>query len=92
MSQVPARVWGFEDRGVLAEGMAADINIFDPDAVEPNLPVLVHDLPGGARRLRQTASGFLATLVNGQVLLEKGEPTGATPGVLLRGPLARSAR
>ena len=89
MTQVPAHAWGFKDRGVLAEGMAADINIFDLSAVSPDLPELLHDLPGGARRLRQTASGFMATLVNGDVLVENGEPTGATPGQLLRGPLAR---
>ena len=89
MSQLPAQAWGFADRGVVAEGMAADLNIFDLETVTPDLPELVHDLPGGARRLRQTATGFLATIVNGEVLLDRGEPTGATPGQLLRGPLAR---
>jgi N-acyl-D-aspartate/D-glutamate deacylase len=89
MSQLPAQAWGFDDRGVVAEGMAADLNVFDLDTVTPDLPELVYDLPGGARRLRQTASGFLATIVNGEVLLDHGEPTGATPGRLLRGPLAR---
>ena len=88
MTQVPAQAWGFSDRGVLAEGMAADMNIFDLATVTPDLPELVYDLPGGARRLRQTASGFKATLVNGQVLVEDGVPTGVTPGQLLRGPLA----
>lgn len=88
MTSVPAEAWGFADRGRLAEGMAADLNVFDLDAVTPDLPELVHDLPGGARRLRQTASGFLATLVNGEVLVENGVPTGVTPGRLLRGPLA----
>ncbi len=88
MTQVPATAWGFVDRGLVAEGMAADLNIFDLDTVTPDLPELVYDLPGGARRLRQTASGFRATLVNGEVLVEDGEPTGATPGRLLRGPLA----
>jgi N-acyl-D-aspartate/D-glutamate deacylase len=88
MSKVPADAWGFADRGVLAEGMAADINVFDLATVTPDLPEVVTDLPGGARRLRQTASGFAATIVNGSVLVEDGEPTGATPGQLLRGPLA----
>jgi N-acyl-D-aspartate/D-glutamate deacylase len=50
---------------------------------------LVHDLPAGAPRLRQTASGFRATIVAGQVTLRDGELTGATPGVLVRGPGAR---
>lgn len=89
MTELPARAWGFADRGRLAEGMAADINIFDLDIVSPNLPELVHDLPGGAPRLRQTATGFLATIVNGEVLVEGGEATGSTPGRLLRGPLYR---
>ena len=90
MTQVPADAWGFTDRGVLAEGKAADVNIFDLATVTPDLPELVYDLPGGARRLRQTASGFKATVVNGTVLVEDGQPTGATPGQLLRGPLAQS--
>lgn len=89
ITQVPAAAWGFEDRGVLAEGKAADINVFDPLTVGPDLPELVHDLPAGAARLRQTATGFLATIVNGEVLVDDGVPTGATPGSLLRGPLAQ---
>jgi N-acyl-D-aspartate/D-glutamate deacylase len=89
MTQVPAQVWGFTNRGVLAEGKAADINVFDLATVSPDLPELVHDLPGGARRLRQTASGFRATVVNGQVLMDNGQATGARAGHLLRGPLAR---
>ncbi|MDG2112207.1 MAG: amidohydrolase family protein [Actinomycetota bacterium] len=89
ITQVPAGAWGFDDRGVLAEGMAADINVFDPLTVSPDLPELVHDLPAGAARLRQTATGFLATVVNGTVLVDGGVPTGATPGTLLRGPLAQ---
>lgn len=85
MTQVPATVWGFSDRGVIAEGMAADINVFDIDTVSPDLPELLYDLPGGARRLRQTATGFKATLVNGEVLVDNGTPTGTRPGQLLRG-------
>jgi N-acyl-D-aspartate/D-glutamate deacylase len=88
MTQLPARAWGFGDRGELAPGMAADINVFDLETVSPNLPELLYDLPGGARRLRQTATGFRATLVNGEVLIEDGEPTSSTSGQLLRGPLA----
>lgn len=84
MTQLPAQVWGIAERGLIAEGMRADINVFDPGKVTPDLPVLKRDLPGGAPRLHQTATGFLATLVNGSVLLENGEPTGATPGSLLR--------
>ncbi|MEL6985458.1 MAG: amidohydrolase family protein, partial [Actinomycetota bacterium] len=89
LTSVPADAWGFADRGRLAPGKAADVNIFDLETLTPDLPELVHDLPGGARRLRQTATGFLATVVNGEVLVENGDPTGITPGQLLRGPLAR---
>ena len=90
MTSVPARAWGFDDRGLVAEGRAADLNVFDLDTLAPDLPELVHDLPGGARRLRQTATGYKATIVNGEVLVADGVPTGVTPGKLLRGPLARS--
>ncbi|MEL7155400.1 MAG: amidohydrolase family protein [Actinomycetota bacterium] len=89
ITKTPADAWGFTDRGVLAEGRAADVNVFDLATVTPDLPELVHDLPGGARRLRQTATGFKATIVNGEVLMDEGQATGATPGRLLRGPLAR---
>lgn len=89
MTKMPAHAWGFHDRGVIATGMAADLNVFDLETITPDLPELLYDLPGGARRLRQTASGFAATIVNGEVLLEQGAPTGTRPGRLLRGPLAR---
>ena len=52
------------------------------------MPELTYDLPGGARRLKQKANGFLATIVNGEVVLRNNEHTGALPGQLLRGPLA----
>ncbi len=84
----PASRWGLHDRGLLRLGMAADVTVFDPDAVQANLPEVVHDLPAGAKRFKQTANGMLATVVNGEVLLRNNEPTGATPGRLLRGPLA----
>jgi N-acyl-D-amino-acid deacylase len=84
----PARAWGFHDRGLVREGMIADLNVFDPERVEPDMPTVVHDLPGGATRLRQTASGFLATIVGGEIVHERGEHTGALPGRLIRGPLA----
>ena len=83
----PASAWGLHDRGLLREGMAADIIVFDPDRVAPEMPEVVNDLPAGARRLRQKATGFRASIVNGQVVLRDGEHTGAFPGRLLRGPL-----
>jgi N-acyl-D-amino-acid deacylase len=90
LTQVPALAWGFSDRGVLAEGYAADINVFDPDRVAPELPIVVNDLPGGGKRLIQKATGFLATVVAGEVTLRDGEFTGATPGRLLRGKVPAS--
>ncbi len=80
----PALAWGFSDRGLLREGMVADLNVFDPETVGPLVPRLVDDLPAGGRRLEQRSLGFLATLVGGQVTIRDGEPTGATPGRLLR--------
>jgi N-acyl-D-amino-acid deacylase len=84
----PALAWGFTDRGLLREGMAADVNIFDPGTVGPAVPELVNDLPGGGHRLEQRSQGFLATLVAGQVTISDGKWTGATPGQLLRNRLA----
>jgi N-acyl-D-amino-acid deacylase len=80
----PALAWGFTDRGLLRAGMAADVNVFDPAAVGPAVPVLVDDLPGGGCRLEQRSQGMLATLVNGQVTISHGRTTGASPGRLLR--------
>ena len=81
--------WGFHDRGLLREGLVADITVFNPDTVEPRMPTVVHDLPSGSKRLKQYADGMLATVVAGQLVLKENEHTGALPGQLLRGPLAR---
>ena len=89
LSFVPASAWGLHERGLLREGMAGDVIVFDPDRVAPLMPEVVDDLPAGARRLRQKSAGFLAFIVNGEVVLREGEHTGAFPGRLLRGPLAR---
>jgi N-acyl-D-aspartate/D-glutamate deacylase len=80
----PARAWGFHDRGLLRTGMIADINIFDPATLSPEMPEVAHDLPGGARRLTMRARGFRANIVAGEVLLENGQHTGRLPGRLLR--------
>ena len=79
-----ATQFGFHDRGLLREGMAADIVVFDPDTVGPRMPEVVCDLPAGAKRLRQKADGMRATIVNGQVVLRDNEPTGNLPGQLIR--------
>ena len=86
MTQDTARLYGLLDRGVLAPGYKADVNLIDLDAVQLTPPRMVYDLPGGARRLLQRATGYEASLVSGEVILEKGEPTGARPGRLVRGP------
>jgi len=88
----PARAWGFYDRGLIREGMVADLNVFDPAVVGPAVPRVVHDLPAGGARLEQRSVGFGATVVNGQVTLRDGQPTGARPGVLWRNPVARRLR
>jgi N-acyl-D-aspartate/D-glutamate deacylase len=89
LTLVPASLWGFADRGLIREGLAADLVVFDPDTIAAEMPEVVDDLPAGARRLIQRTRGVAATVVNGEVLLRDGKPTGALPGQLLRGPLAR---
>jgi N-acyl-D-amino-acid deacylase len=91
LSLVPATLWGFHDRGLIREGMAADMVVFNPDTLMAELPEVVDDLPAGARRLVQRTRGMAATVVNGQILLREGKPTGALPGRLLRGPLGQRA-
>ncbi len=88
-SQV-ADAWGFDDRGLLKEGMAADVIVFDADRVAPLMPDVRTDLPAGAKRLVQKAEGIAITIVNGEVLMRDGEHTGVYPGKLLRGPLAQT--
>ncbi len=88
MTLAPARAWGFHDRGLVREGLVADLNVFDPATVAPEMPTMVYDLPAGARRIRQTSSGFLATLVAGEVTLRHGTHTEALPGQLIRHPHA----
>ncbi|MFK7896310.1 MAG: amidohydrolase family protein [Myxococcota bacterium] len=90
LSFEPALAWGFADRGLLREGLIADMNVFDPKTVGPAVPELVRDLPGGGLRLSQKAQGFLATIVAGQVTIRGGEPTGRVPGMLVKNRLAHS--
>ena len=81
-----AALYDLNDRGVLAPGMRADLNIIDYDGLELHAPRLVADLPNGGERLIQTASGYTATLVAGEPIVENDAPTGACPGSLVRGP------
>jgi N-acyl-D-aspartate/D-glutamate deacylase len=79
--------FGFADRGLVREGFAADLVVFNPDTIAPKLPEVRRDLPTGAVRLFQVAEGIAATIVNGQVMLRNGVPTGNLPGRLLRSRL-----
>ena len=79
-----AALIGFNDRGTLASGQRADINLIDFDRLSLRAPEMVFDLPAGGRRLIQKADGFVATLVAGQAVLANGELTGARPGQLVR--------
>jgi N-acyl-D-aspartate/D-glutamate deacylase len=76
-----------QDRGFLAPGQAADIVIFDPETIASKPREPVYDLPDGGVRVKREAMGIDYVLVNGEVLLEGGEHTGALPGQVLRGPL-----
>ena len=84
LSFMQASLFGLHDRGLLRPGFAADVVVFDPDTVGAEEPDEVNDLPGGLMRLRQKATGVDYTIVNGEVLLEDGEHTGAYPGRTLR--------
>jgi len=84
MTSAAARVLDLPDRGTLAPGMKADINVLDPDTVEERQPTVVRDFPHGKSRLVQRAAGYRATLVNGQVILRNDEHTGERPGRILR--------
>ena len=88
LSFVPASIFGLHDRGMVRPGLAADLVVFDPDTVAPEEPSEAADLPGGAVRLKQLARGIDYTVVNGQVLIDHGEHTGAYPGRVLRGSAA----
>jgi N-acyl-D-aspartate/D-glutamate deacylase len=85
LTSVPARVAGLADRGRIAVGYKADLNVIDHAALRLHKPVISHDLPAGGRRLDQTAEGYVATVVSGQVIAENGVPTDARPGKLVRG-------
>ncbi|MEM7020815.1 MAG: amidohydrolase family protein, partial [Pseudomonadota bacterium] len=86
-----ARAVGLYDRGLLKVGMKADVNVIDYENLRVRAPEIVYDLPAGGRRLLQRADGYLATLVNGEVVYQNGEHTGALPGKLIRGAQAAPA-
>jgi N-acyl-D-aspartate/D-glutamate deacylase len=80
-----AELYGLQDRGCLAPGLVADVNLIDLDALRLSPPRMVFDLPANGRRLVQHAEGYVATLKCGEPIFENGEPTGALPGKLVRG-------
>jgi len=82
---VPATYWGMHDRGLICEGLNADLVVFDPKTVAPRMPEVVNDLPSGATRLKQVANGIRHSIVNGEVFLTDNEHTGSTSGRLFRG-------
>jgi N-acyl-D-aspartate/D-glutamate deacylase len=83
-----AGFFGFHDRGVLAPGMKADVNVIDFDALRLHIPEIRYDLPKGGRRLVQRVDGYRNTFVSGVATFENGEYTGATPGRLVRASAA----
>jgi hypothetical protein len=84
LTQVPARVFGIPNRGVLAEGKVADLVLFDPDTVTAKTPKYAYDLPCNGRRLVSESEGIKATFVSGVQLYDAGRHTGAMPGRILR--------
>ncbi len=84
LTSEPARMYGLRDRGVVAPGFRADLNVLDPAAIAPRPTEVVHDLPAGAKRVLQRADGFVATLVHGEFVQRAGADTGARPGRLVR--------
>ncbi len=80
-----AEFYGLMDRGLIAPGMKADLNLIDFANLRAHAPEMVFDLPAGGRRLIQKADGYKHTIVSGEVILEDGRPTGAMPGKVVRG-------
>lgn len=87
-TQRNAQHMGWMDRGVIAPGYLADLNVIDLDQLACHPPQIIHDLPAGGRRLMQTAAGYRATVKSGTVTFVDGEHTGELPGGLLRGARA----
>jgi N-acyl-D-aspartate/D-glutamate deacylase len=79
-------LYGLHDRGVLAPGYLADVNVVDMAKLKLGKPWLAFDLPAGGRRLLQRADGYVATIKSGRVTFREGRMQGATPGAVIRGP------
>jgi N-acyl-D-aspartate/D-glutamate deacylase len=83
-----AHAAGLHDRGILAAGKKADVNVIDWEKLGADAPYVVSDLPAGGKRLLQAVHGYDATIVSGNVSFRGGQPTGELPGKLVRGPQA----
>ena len=90
-TQKTARFYDMHDRGVIAPGMKADVNVIDFEGLTLHPPTVVYDLPAEGRRLVQRATGYEKTIVSGKVAFEGGEPTGVLGGKLIRGSQAAPA-
>jgi N-acyl-D-aspartate/D-glutamate deacylase len=88
LTSAAAEAVELRDRGILSVGRKADINVIDYESLRLEAPQVFYDLPAGGRRLDQRARGYDATIVAGQVVMRDGNPTGALPGRLVRGPQA----
>jgi N-acyl-D-aspartate/D-glutamate deacylase len=91
MTSRPAAAVGLNDRGVLAPGYKADVNVIDHTALRLHAPTVRYDLPSGGRRISQRADGYVATIVSGEITYRDGEATGARAGRLVRGQKAAPA-
>jgi N-acyl-D-aspartate/D-glutamate deacylase len=85
-SRDTALLYGLKDRGLLAPGYLADLNIIDMDAIKLGKPWLAFDLPAGGKRLLQKADGYVATIKSGQITFRDGQMQGPLPGGVIRGP------
>ena len=85
LSHDTSKIMGLNDRGLIARGYKADLNLVDYDNLRLYRPHVTFDLPGGGRRLSQAADGYVATIVSGKPIHRDGKPTGALPGRLVRG-------
>ena len=85
LTRQPAELYSLKDRGLIAPGYKADINLIDYEALSLKTPHIVHDLPAGGKRLLQHANGIVSTMVSCTVIYQSGEATGALPGKLVRG-------
>ena len=92
ISAVPAGVLGLQDRGYISVGKKADLNVIDIDALEEHQPYIVNDFPGGAPRFQQRATGYVATICNGKLVLRNDEHTGERGGQVLRNQPLTEAR